>query len=171
MSATPDWLSIDLFLIPMCASQRMGMNSAERVYESHCCSGHGTRSDVSKGAKRAPFLPDRLRRDARRRGSGLSHVLPARPQRCGTTGYAAECSPRLRSWRTDDLLDGAFRAAMRLCDRGQTPFAHETGDGCYRALRGHCSHRGNFGAAADPLRGSAFVPTLWAVSFSYSSTD
>src|ERR1700756_4831157 len=85
MSSTPDWHPIDLFLIPVCASWRMKMNAAESVYEFHCCSGHATRADVSKGAKRAPFLRDRLRRDARRRGSRLSHVLPARPQRCGTS--------------------------------------------------------------------------------------
>src|SRR5260370_26593292 len=85
MSSTPDWHPIHLFLISVCASWRMKMNAAERVYEFHCCSGHGTRSDLSKGTKRAPFLRDCLRRDARRRGRRLSHVLPARPQRCGTT--------------------------------------------------------------------------------------
>src|SRR5882724_6344036 len=169
MSSTPDWHPMDLFLISVCASWRMKMNSAERVYEFPCCSGHPTCSDVSKGAKRAPFLRDCLRRDARRRGRRFSHVLPPRPQRCGTTRYAAECFLGLRPWRTDDLLDGAFRIAVCPCDDGQSPSAHEAGNGCHRALCGHCSHRGNHGSAADPLRGSAFVPTLWAVSISYPS--
>ena len=94
-----DWHPIHLFLISVCASCRMKMNAAERVYEFHCCSGHGTRSDASKGAKRAPFLRDCLRRDARRRGRRFPHVLPARPQRCGATRYA-ECFPGLRPWRS-----------------------------------------------------------------------
>src|SRR5258708_10783667 len=129
MSSTPDWHPIHLFLISVCASWRMKMNAAERVYEFHCCSGHATRSDASKGAKRAPFLRDCLRRYARRRGRRLSHVLPARPQRCGTTRYAAEYFPGLRPWRTDDLLDGAFRVAVRPCDDGQSPFPPQAGNG------------------------------------------